>query len=355
MNILHIIPTLGVGGAEKLLVDSLKYYRQSGVICDVAVLSNHDNIFEENIRQQGNALFISTENSVYHLRNILFIKKVIQNKQYDVIHCHLYAAQLFTPIALKFCRHRPLLVTTEHSTSNRRRNILPFKMLDRKMYNNYDKIICISNAVQLELEKYIPTLSSKTLTIENGIEIEPFVNACPVDWENELEHYDGEKIVLMVASLRHQKDPFTLIKAAKVLGTEYRVVFAGDGELLHEAKRFAHSQNISNVDFLGKRQDIPSLMKAADVFVLSSKWEGFGLVVVEAAVAGVPIVTSNVSGLRDVVKSVGGQLFEPSNVYDLTKKIETSINTVKHNPNISRYDIKDTVTKHLNLYKECKK
>jgi len=143
MNILHIIPTLGMGGAEKLLADSLKYYKQSAIVCDVAVLSNYDNVYEKNIRQQGHKLFISNEKSVYNFRNIHFIKEIIQNKKYDVIHCHLYAAQLFTPIALKFCRYKPILITTEHSTSNRRRNRLPFKLLDRRMYQYYDKIICI--------------------------------------------------------------------------------------------------------------------------------------------------------------------------------------------------------------------
>lgn len=349
MHVLHIIPTLGMGGAEKLLVDSLKYYKQQGITCTVAVLTYIDNIYGENIKAQEIELIVSKENSNYSAKNILFIKQIIEQQKYDVVHCHLYAAQLFTPIALKFCSYRPMLVTTEHSTSNRRREIPIFKYLDKKMYMVYEKIICISDATKQALVDYLPMISQQLLVIENGIDPEPFKMVEPVTWEDELENYKHEKIVLMVASLRKEKDPFTLIKAAELLESNYHIVFVGEGELLKEAQSIVRESNINNVSFLGKRRDIPSLMKAANVFVLSSQWEGFGLVVVEAAVAGLPIVASDVPGLRDIVLSLGGQLFENRNVKQLACLIrQAEQQQIKFD---SRYKIENMVSKYIDVYK----
>jgi len=152
----------------------------------------------------------------------------------------------------------------------------------------------------------------------------------------------------MVASLRHQKDPFTLIKAAELLGEGYRIVFVGEGELQQNAMEFAEARQVKNVTFLGKRLDVPSLMKGADVFVLSSLWDGFGLVVVEAAATGVPIVASDVSGLRDVVITLNGELFEKQNPNQLAKKIkQAQFSNVKFN---NKYDIKYMVSQYVELY-----
>lgn len=347
MNILHIIPTLGMGGAEKLLVDSLKYYKKQGAVCTVAVLTNTDNVYGERIQQQGVELIISKETSDYSFKNIRFIKNVIEQKKYDVIHCHLYAAQLFTPFALKLCSYRPAFVTTEHSTSNRRRKIPLFKILDKMMYKSYNQIICISDATEQSLAEYVPVIRQKLVVVENGIDIEPFQSVKPVSWRDELELYNEEKVILMVATLRKEKDPFTLIRAAKLLGMDYRIVYVGEGVLLDEAKNLVVTENIQNVSFLGKRQDVPSLMKASDVFVLSSHWEGFGLVVVEAAAAGLPVVASDVPGLREIVLSIGGQVFEPQNAEQLAKQIRQAGQSEFD----SKYLIEQMVEKYIKVYK----
>lgn len=349
MHVLHIIPTLGMGGAEKLLVDSLRYYKKQGITCTVAVLTHADNVYGESIKQQGIELLISKENSDYSLKNVLFIKRAIEQRKYDVVHCHLYAAQLFTPIALTLCSYRPAVVTTEHSTSNRRREIPLFKILDKKMYRTYDQIICISDATKQALSGYLPVLNQKLKVIDNGIDVEPFQTAEPIAWENEIENYQQEKVILMVASLRKEKDPFTLIKAAKILDPEYHVVFVGEGTLLEEAMALVRKEHINNVSFLGKRKDVPSLMKAADVFVLSSHWEGFGLVVVEATAAGLPVVASDVPGLNEVVLSIGGQLFEPQNAEQLAYQIQQA--ELQQTEFDARYRIDNMVLKYIDVYK----
>ena len=127
---------------------------------------------------------------------------------------------------------------------------------------------------------------------------------------------EGEKIVLMVAAMREQKDHETLIRASKLLPQEYRIIFVGEGERMEEVQNYARENGSASILFLGRRADVPSIMKASDVFVLSSKWEGFGLVVVEAAATGLPVVASDVDGLNGVVKTIGGQVIEQFNEHD---------------------------------------
>ncbi|MEK4424092.1 glycosyltransferase [Solibacillus sp. FSL K6-1523] len=353
MKILHIIPTLGIGGAEKLLVDLLHNSQHENAKSDVAVLSNYDNVYEDDIKDNCNAYFTSNSPSVYHMKNILFIKRLLKAGTYDLVHCHLYAAQLFTPIAKIIGNSKIPLVTTEHSTNNRRRNIKFFKPIDTMMYRHYEKIICISQGTKDEMDSYLPNLAKKSYIIQNGINLNKFKDAEPVNWYQELTSYNGEKIILMVASFRHQKDPYTLIRAAKLLDTSYKVVFVGEGELLGDAITFAKYEKVSNVEFLGKRKDIPELMKAAHLFVLSSKWEGFGLVVVEAVASGLDVIGSDVSGLRDVVQDLCGQVFAPGDERELAQKINNVDFMKKLIPQeLEKYDIANTVVSYIQLYKD---
>lgn len=75
----------------------------------------------------------------------------------------------------------------------------------------------------------------------------------------------------MVAARREQKDQETLIRASKLLTSEYRMIFVGDGERMEEVKQYAKDYGADNILFLGNRKDVPAIMKTVDIFVLSSK------------------------------------------------------------------------------------
>ncbi|MGG2109357.1 glycosyltransferase [Lysinibacillus pakistanensis] len=353
MKVLHVITTLNSGGAEKMLVDIVKEMQIQGITCEVAVLTKAHNFFGQEIEKLKIPVYYGPTLKVYAFQNIFFLKNVIKTHNYDCIHTHLFASQLFTPIALKMVGKHTSLITTEHSTHNKRRDNKKLYWLDYWLYRQYDKVIAITTDTKENLKSYLPSIGYKTEVIENGIDVFQYLESPSLDrCEISPKISENEKLILMVAAMREQKDHETLIRASKLLPLNYRIVFVGDGERLEEVKRYAKEYGRDTILFLGKRMDVPSIMKASDVFVLSSKWEGFGLVVVEAAATGLPVVASDVDGLNGVVKTLGGQVFEPFNEHDLAEKIIATIESKKVKLDVSKYTIQETVKKYLALYKE---
>lgn len=352
MKILHIIPTLSSGGAEKMLVDIVRGLKKREVQCEIIVLTKRDNFFGMQLEALNIPVYYGPTNKVYSVRNIGFIRSVFKSNKFDCIHTHLFASQIFTPLAMLLCEFVPL-ITTEHNTHNKRRENKIFYLLDKWMYNQYDKIIAISEGAKKNLNEYLPNTLSKTVVIENGIELSNYKNAESIhfnDIDSSLKQ--GERIILMVAAMREQKDHETLIRASNLLPKGYRVVFVGDGERFDEVKQYALKYGSDKIIFLGKRNDVPAIMASSDVFVLSSKWEGFGLVVVEAAAAGLPIIASDVDGLREVANNIGGLLFESGNEKELAEKIVycSLINKKKH-VDFNQYSIENTVSSYLEIYR----
>ena len=166
-------------------------------------------------------------------------------------------------------------------------------------------------------------------------------------------------LLIMVAGFRKQKDQDTVIRALKHLPYNYHLILVGDGERKEELCDLVSELRLtSRVNFLGIRSDVYGLIKMANVAILSSHWEGFGLAAVEAMAAGIPVIASNVDGLAQVV-SGGGLLFEKQNEDDLSEKILTLANDITFQKKLNMtgldkskmYDISLLVTRSIALYK----
>ena len=355
MKILHIISNLGSGGAEKMLVDIIEEMQVQGIASEVIVFSKIDMFFEEKMDALGVPVYYGKSTSIYSLSHIKLIHKIMKQNDYDCIHTHLFPPQLYTIIAMKLVGSTRPIVTTEHSTFNRRRKNKIFFLMDRWMYQQYDKIITISRATKKNLSEYLPEINDKIVTIENGIHIAHYSATKPGSKEKlHPSLTNNDKIVLMVARMGQQKDHETLIRASEILPENYRVLFVGTGERFEEVKKYALKYGRSDIIFLGERSDVPTIMATADVFVLSSKWEGFGLVVVEAAATGLPVVASDVDGLREIVQDIGGLLFPAGNENHLASQIVKTMNLEKpyQAQTIGKYSITVTVSRYIDCYKE---
>ena len=115
---------------------------------------------------------------------------------------------------------------------------------------------------------------------------------------------------MMTGRFSKAKDHTTLVKSLKLLPYNYKLLLVGEGELKKNIEILIKKINLENrVIFLGFRNDIPELMKTVDINILSSNWEGFGLVAVEGMASGRPFIGSDVDGMNDVIRG-GGILFE---------------------------------------------
>ena len=108
----------------------------------------------------------------------------------------------------------------------------------------------------------------------------------------------------MVARFSEQKDHALLLNAVRDIDIrDIKVQLVGDGPLLPNIKSLAESLNIGDrVQFLGNRRDVPELLTHSDIFVLTSKWEGFPITILEAMRAGLPVICSDVGGCSEAIK-----------------------------------------------------
>ena len=315
MRILHIITSLRTGGAEKLMVDLLPRLQRMNNDIEILLFDGIRTTFFDKLESQGIKIHkLDYGKNVYN--PILLIKLFIfllKNK-FDIVHTHNTACQLFTAIVSIFFSFR--LITTEHNTTNRRRNLKWYKLIDKWMYHRYDDVICISKIAENNLRKYLCSNDDKIITIQNGIDIDTYSNAQPFNRTND------KQIIVMVAGFRKEKDQDTLIKALSLLPKDqFELWLVGDGERKELLKTLVNSKGLeNNVVFWGIRNDVPSILKSADIIVMSSHSEGLSLSNLEGMASGKPLIASDVDGLREVTQNYG-LLFEHGNPKDLADKI----------------------------------
>lgn len=317
MRILHIISSLEIGGAQKLVHDLALSQINTGSDVSVLVYFSCDSMFEKDLIKAGvNIISLNCKNSKSLLLPIK-LRHVL--KDYDVTHVHLFPA--LYQAALASVGIKTPLVYTEHSTYNRRRAKKYLRPLEQLVYSRYSQIISISEQTQNALFQWLkPRATSKFQTIHNGVNLGKYHKA---EAKNPKDTFGRAGIpILMVSRFVPAKDQATLIKALKFIeNSNVFVAFAGDGELIQDAKKLAEEVGVSErCVFLGSRNDIPELIKSSAIGVQSSHWEGFGLTAVEFMAAGKPVIASSVDGLKQVVDGAG-ILFNPGDEQQLAKNI----------------------------------
>ncbi|MCM1451587.1 MAG: glycosyltransferase [Clostridium sp.] len=301
MKILHVITSLRTGGAEKLMVDLLPRLKKAGHDVELLIFDGTDTPFRRDVESTGIKVYdLGIGGSVYSLPRL--IKLIPFLRKYDVIHTHNTAPQLFAAIGSVV--FPVALCTTEHTTSNRRRGWRWYAVVDRWMYNRYQKVICISQKAQENLCKYLGRCKSDIITINNGVDVSKYASASASD---ELEQIaPGSRKIIMVAGFRWEKDQDSLIKALKYLPTSFHLFLVGDGARRNELETLIQEENLSDrIHLLGLRTDIPQLLHSADYVLMSSHFEGLSLSSVEGMCVGKPFIASDVDGLREVVAGAG--------------------------------------------------
>lgn len=347
MRILHVIESLKIGGAERLLSDMLPLMAQQH---QVTLLVNRDidNDFSRRVKTAGVRVEVLRNVGLHSPKNIICLRKKF--KDYDVVHVHLFPTSYWAALASMFSSVP--LIFTEHSTSNRRRGKWYFRPIEQFIYSRFQCVISISQQTQDALREWLQVSrdSSRFVVVNNGINLSAF------------SHLHNQKdyphTLVMVSRFAASKDQETVIRAMALLPNDLHAIFVGDGENLAHCKELAASLGVSDrTHFVGSQLDVASWLAKADIGVQSSHWEGFGLTAVEMMAAGLPVVASSVEGLRQVVEGAG-ILFEAGNAQELADAVSRLLSDTDYYKKIVcqcaaravDYDIRTMVDQYLKIY-----
>jgi len=197
-----------------------------------------------------------------------------------------------------------------------------YTFVERSAAKWTDRIICVSEYDRKLALDYSVAAEAKLIAVHNGIPLLEDVDLARPD--------KGDVVnIIMVARFSEQKDHGLLLEAVPNINSRqrFRVQLVGDGEKFDEMMTRAQQMGLENVEFLGNRSDVASLLSQAHIFVLTSNWEGFPLTILEAMQAGLPVVASDVGGVREAVtEGTTGYLIPRGDVQTLTSRLQYLIN-----------------------------
>ncbi len=319
-KIIHLITTIEMGGAEKQLL----------VLAGQQVINGHDvTVFylkgRPELREDFESLGVKVSSHLTNTNSISSFFKfssLLKNNHNAICHAHLPQSELLAAFARG---KKQKLVVTRHNAEQfwPRRNSLLSKLLSRLVAARADKVIAISRAVADFLYESGEISTHTTVEVvlygtapENDSEIQPFFPGTNM----------GETRIGAIGRLVDQKNFPILLKAFSLAvrgNPSFHLYIIGDGPLKQELQTLAEQLEIgSAVTWLGRTKRIPQFLSSIDLFVLPSKYEGFGLVLLEAMAAGTPILAANNSAIPEVLGKDYPGLFATYNSEELADKIK---------------------------------
>lgn len=326
MRVLIIVTGLGMGGAERQVCDLADHFAQMGH--QILLISMTGETV--NRPQSGNVEVVEL-NMVKSLTGFIKVywqaRYLIKQFEPHVVHSHMVHANLFARFLRVSTRMIKLICTAHSSNEGGRCRMLAYRLTD--------SLCDISTNVSQEavdafiVQGAIPT--GRMLAMHNGIDTEHFTfnSVSRTTLRAELKLLEQTPLILAVGRLTEAKDYPNLLTAFAQLPytlDNVQLAIIGTGEdQAHITALAAQLGLTSRVHFLGLQRNVHEWMSAADVFVLSSAWEGFGLVVAEAMACERVVVATDCGGVKEVVGSAGF-LVETKNSQLLAAAIEQGIN-----------------------------
>lgn len=247
---------------------------------------------------------LSYKNIRCFIKELFWIRKIIRDEKPDIILSIDVNCNIQTGLIKFFLKNNFKAIFTTHSDLEGNLNQkstkllhLLLKVIIKFFYNSANLNICVSKDLSMNLRSSFG-IKNEIITIYNGLKL---VNT--IKRSSELNN----KIILMVARLDNQKDHTTLLKAFGLVNKEIENVLlwlVGDGPLMNELKLYVKKNNIEkNVEFLGWQSNLIDVFLRSDIFVLSSRREGFPYALIEAMSFGLPVVCTNTPyGPREILE-----------------------------------------------------
>ncbi|MEW6181592.1 MAG: glycosyltransferase family 4 protein [Bacillota bacterium] len=322
-NILHLLSTNRLSGAERIVQLITRHLNSSRFH---SIITCGGDPLREVYKADGHPVEVMdvrfpTPSNIFRLRGILKYRHV------HLIHAHDHRASLLAWMSSRFLLRRIPMISHIHNANPWLKQWHPFKLVDLVMRNRYNISIACSETVKEYYLRHNFTLKpTKVVTVTNGIEINDYgkVNRDAVAQNTGLP---TQRFVFgTVGRLDEQKGIDLLLHAFREVANRLEnvsLVIVGTGPDEQVLKKTARQLGINeHVVFTGYREDVHELMQVMDVFVLASRWEGLPMVLMEAMALGIPVIASDVGGVRELVRpGETGLLVAAKDTADLAAKM----------------------------------
>lgn len=318
-RVLHVITLSDWGGAQAHVLALARGFRH---LYDVTVACGPGGPLVARLREEGIRVveipgLTRTPNPLADLATLVRLSRWMRRERFALVHCHSTKAGLLGRVAAR-AAGIPAVLFTAHgwpfAGSWWSPIVRSFLALAERMAARFTTtIICVSHHDREAALRAGIGPSWRLKVIPNGIAPGPWMVDAPSE---EGGRGTGEQCTaVMVGRLHEPKDPITLVNAWARVGASRRLLLVGDGPMRPGVEALILKQGLEGrVAVLGARDDVPVLLRSVDVFVLSSRWEGMPLAVIEAMMSGLPVVATDVGGVSEaVVDGETGFLVPPGN------------------------------------------
>jgi glycosyltransferase involved in cell wall biosynthesis len=375
INLLYIITKLELGGAQKQLLSLINHLNKEKfkpflfTAKDGLLLSEAFSLKELTLKKSR-----YLERPINPLRDFLALIEIygfIKKNNIEIVHTHSSKAGILGRLVARLARVK-IIVHTVHgwSFNDYQPKIvrLFFIWLERLAASFTDKLIIVSNYdKQKGLDKHIGRENKYTL-IRYGVDYTEF-NIKDQNIREELGINPNDLVVGMIACFKPQKSLQNFIRLAflvKEFSPHIKFLLVGDGILRRSIEKLIEKLNLKNCIILtGWRRDIPQILSAIDVFVLTSLWEGLPITILEATASSKPVISTHTGGVAEViVEGKSGFLVAPGDMNKMSERITVLIKDENLRRQIgqnaragldSNFMLTNMISKTENLYKELMK
>lgn len=315
LKVLQVIPSFGVGGAEKVVLDYLYFQNKDKIeIKAVSLYSSQETIYNKFAKDNNLEIIYLNKKKGIDIKLIFQLLKIIKNYRPDVIHTHQYSLKyaLLPAIIFKIKRKFHTIHSKPEWDSkglNMLINKIGFKFFSIKP-------IALHSNMKKEVKEYYGI--KECLVLPNGVNEKLYSESRSTEFKKSLNIPDNEYLIGHIGSFNTVKNHDFIIDVFSNLlkRKDATLILVGEGVLNEQIRKKVRYLGIENkVKFLGIRSDIPYILSNIDVFLFPSLFEGFPISLIEAQMAGVKCVISETIDDSAVINS---------NVYKLDFRLNIS-------------------------------
>ena len=332
MKVIHIITTIDRGGAEKQLLTLARHQVRNGKNVTVVYLKGRGELLSD-FKDAGVVIDSSLANRHFALQ--IYKLHLILRNGHQIVHAHLPEAELLA----SFTKHKsPFIISRHNSESFYPKSPILSRILAR--FVEYRAVWCI--AISAAVKKFLQ--DSHEWNNPNTIDVIYYGIDCPKSDFKKSPTKSSGVTFLCVSRLVAQKSIPTLLNSFKIHLESFpldRLSIVGDGNQALNYRKYARNLGIDEkITWVGRVSNVDQFYQSNDVFVLASKYEGFGLVLLEAMCQQIAILASNVSSIPEVLGTSHEGLFLPESEISLAQFMRLSRNVEFRNSLIAHQNIR---------------